>query len=169
MRRAAENSSLIDIHHEMGKHKLVIEPLYEDRFYLAVSSSFRLADRESVDISEISDERLAFTHVFPSFHDRTIAPVIRSFKLFAIFSNIETVKQAVADNDVIAIVPGLALLDDHRKDEGLIRQIPVSGFETGLTNYLLCKKPGMLSAAEKAALDYIKDFYRGLPASGSVT
>lgn len=75
----------------------------------------------------------------------------------------------MADNDVIAIVPGLALLDDHRKDEGLIRQIPVSGFETGLTNYLLCKKPGMLSAAEKAALDYIKDFYRGLPVSGSVT
>lgn len=161
---AAENSDLIDIHHEMIKRGLVIEPLYEDRFDLIVSSQSRLADRESVDISEILEDRLAFTHVYPSLRDRTIAPIIRKFRTFTIFNNIEALKQAVADNSVIAFVPGLATLGDHRIQQDLIRQIPITGFPTGLTNYLLYEKYSMLSVAERAALSEIKEFYRALSA-----
>ena len=159
---AAENSNLINIHHEMVRHGIEIEPLYEDRFYLIVSPSFRLADQSSIDISEVLEERLAFTHVFPSFHDRDIAPVIRKFNTFAIFDNVEAVKQAVAENSAIALVPGIAMLDDYRKKHGMIRQIPVTGFDTELTNYLLYEKYSMLSVTERAVLAEIKEFYRDL-------
>ena len=160
---AAENHSLIDVRHEMVKRGLMIEPLYEDRFYLIVSSGFRLADRDSIDVAEVLDERLAFTHVFPSFQDRTIGPLIRRFHTFAIFNNMETVKQAVAENCVIAVVPGIAMLGDHRLQSGALRQIPVTGFDASLTNYLLYEKYSMLSVVERAALSEIKAFYQELP------
>lgn len=160
---AAENSDLIDIRHEMVKRGLEIEPLYKDQFYLIVSPDFRLADRESIDISEIINDRLGFTHAFPSFHDRSIAPVIRKFNTFVIFNNVEALKQAVAENSVIAFVPGIAMLGDHRIENGLIRRIPVTGFATELTNYLLYEKNSMLSVTERAVLSEIKAFYRSLP------
>ena len=163
---AAEDSGLIDIQHEMIKRGLVIEPLYEDCFYLIVSPAFRLADRERIDISEILEVRLAFTHMFPSLTDRTIAPVIRKFKTFTIFNNVEALKRAVAENSAIAFVPGLAMLDDHRLQQGLLKKITITGFSTELTNYLLYEKYSMLSVAERAALEEIKDFYRALPAQG---
>lgn len=160
---AAENSNFINIHQEMVKRGIEIEPLYQDRFYLIVSPEFRLADRRSIDLSEILNERLAFTHVYPAFHDRTFAPVIRKFALFVILSNIEAVKQAVAENSAIALVPGIAMLDDHRIERGLIRQIEATGFDSELTNYLLYEKYSMLTTAERAALDGIKAFYSALP------
>lgn len=160
---AAENSELINIHHEMVKRGVEIEPLYQDRFYLIASPEFRLADRESIDISEILDDRLAFTHVYPTFHDRTFAPVIRKFNHFVILNNVEAVKQAVAENSAIALVPGITMLGDYRLRQGLIRQIEVQGFASELTNYLLYEKYSMLTAAERAALDWIKEFYRTLP------
>lgn len=159
---AAENSALIDIHHEMVRHGIEIEPLYDDQFYLIVSGQSAYADRESVDIEELTNERLAFTHVYPSFHDRHIAPMIRRFHTFAIFNDISTVKWAVAKNSAIALVPGIALLGDEHKANGSIRQIPVTGFETQLTNYLLYEKYSMLTVTERAALDAIKEFYAEL-------
>lgn len=162
---AAENSELINIHHEMVKRGVEIEPLYQDRFYLIASSRFRLAQRERVDLSEILEERLAFTHVYPSFHDRTFAPVIRKFRLFVILNNVEAVKQAVADNNAIALVPGVAMLGDYRNELGLVRQIEVTGFASELTHYLLYEKYSMLTVAERAALEGVRDFYRMLPQS----
>lgn len=160
---AAENDSLINIPYEMVKQGLVIEPLYDDRFCMIVSPEFRLAGRDSIDISEVLDERLAFTHVFPSFKDRTIAPLIRRFQTFTIFNNIETLKQAVSENCAIAIVPGIAMLGDHRLENGRLRKITVTGFDTSMTNYLLYEKHSMLSVAERAVLNWIKTFYLELP------
>lgn len=162
---AAENSELINIHHEMVKRGLEIEPVYVDQFYLIVSSESRFAHRESVDISEILDCRLAFTHAFPSFHDRSIAPVIRKFSTFVILNNVEALKQAVAEGSAIAFVPGIAMLGDHRKAAGSIRQIPMTGFATELTNYLLYEKSSMLSVTERAVLSEIRDFYHSLSAT----
>ena len=162
---AAENSALIDIHHEMVRHGIDIEPLYEDRFYLIVSERSPYADRESVDIEEITGERLAFTHAFPSYKDRHIAPVIRRFHTFAIFNDISTVKWAVAKNSAIALVPGIALLGDELVASGRIRQIPVTGFETQMTNYLLYERYSILTVTERAALIAIKEFYSSLSES----
>lgn len=162
---AAEEVALNEINSEMARHDIEIEPLYEDRFYLITSSAFHLADRESVDISELLDERLAFTQVYPAAHDHDIAPVIRKFNKFVIFNNMSSLKQAVAENSAIAIVPGMALIGDYRKEAGLIRQIPVTGFTTRLTNYLLYEKPSNLSLAERGILDKIKAFYQTLPPS----
>ena len=160
---AAENSNLINIRQEMIKHGLEIEPLYKDKFYAIVSSKFRLAGRDSIDLSELLDERLAFTHAFPSFNDRYIAPVIRMFSTYIICNNIESVKASVAENSAVAIVPGVAILDDYRINRDKIRKIEVTGFDTELTNYLLYKKYSMLSVTERAVIGEIKAFYRSLP------
>ena len=55
------------------------------------------------------------------------------------------------------------MLDDHRIERGLIRQIEATGFDSELTNYLLYEKYSMLTTAERAALDGIKAFYSALP------
>ena len=88
--------------------------------------------------------------------------VLRRFPRFTVFSNVEASKRAVAENDMISIMPGLALLGDLYENTGLIRRIRVTGFDTRLTNYLLYDDRNGMSAMEHILLGKIRDFYREL-------
>lgn len=158
----AETTGSFDPEYEMKNSGFSIEPLYVDRFYAVVSAESPFAARDCVDVDELLGERLAITHCYPSFQDQTVGQVLRRFPRFTVFSNVEASKRAVAENDMISIMPGLALLGDLYENTGLIRRIRVMWFDTRLTNYLLYDDRNGMSAMEHILLGKIRDFYREL-------
>lgn len=163
----AESTNSFDPQYEMHNTGFAIETLYEDAFYALLSAQHPYARRQQVDVSELLGERIAITHCYPSSQDANVGQALRRFPHFSVFSNGETAKRAVAEGAAIAIMPGLALLGDPYEAAGLIRRVPITGFTTGLTNYLLFDKQSGLSAAEHILLEEIRGFYQGLDTSAT--
>lgn len=158
----AETTGAFDPKYEMQNSGLTIEPLYVDRFFAVVSAESPFARRATVDVEELLEQRLAITHCYPSFQDQTVGQVLRRFPRFTVFSNVEVAKRAVAEDGMVSITPGLALWGDLYENTGLICRIPLTGFDTRLTNYLLYDERGGLSTAEHVLLEKIREFYREL-------
>lgn len=168
----AESAGTFDADYEMRSSDLTIEPLYVDHFYAVVSKDSPFAGRESVDVEELLGERLAITHCYPSFQEKSVGQVLRRFPRFSVFSNVEIAKRAVAQEGMLALIPGLALRDDPYEAQGLICRVPVTGFDTELTNYLLYDAHSGLGVVEHMLIRYIREFYQelksGVPASDDV-
>ena len=163
----AETTGSFDPQYEMKNSGFTIEPLYTDRFYAVVSSRSPFAGRACVDVAELQQEPLAMTHCYPSAQDQTVGRVLRQFPRFSVFSSVEVSKHAVAEGGMVTLMPGLALRDDLYEAQGKICRIPVTGFDTQLTNYILYDARNGLSARERALLQKIRDFYQTLNGADS--
>jgi len=137
------------------------ERLFDDNFYLVVSKDSPYASRRRVNISDITGEHLVFAHYYPVVNDAIIRPVLRQFSDFTVLSTNEAIKMAVSKNNMIALMPGLALYNDIYYEQGTLRCIPLTGFQHKLINYLIYMP--QLDSAEVFLLDEIRRIYAALP------
>ena len=139
----------------------VCERLFDDYFYLVVSKDSPYAKRRRVNVSDLSGEHLVFSHFYPVVNDIIMRPILRQFQNFSVLSTNEVIKNAVSRNDMIALMPGLALYKDVYHEQGYLRCIPLTGFQNKLINYLIYMP--QLDAAEVFLLDEIRRIYATLP------
>lgn len=158
----AESADSFDAEYEMRNSGLTIESLYTDSLYAILPAGHRCMEQPSVDVDELLEDRIAITHCYPSSQDASVGRALRRFPQFSVFSNVDIAKRAVAERGAIAIMPGLALHGDPYEAKGLICRVPVTGFCTRLTNYLIYDQSSGLSAAEHLLVQEIRSFYRTL-------
>lgn len=137
------------------------ETLYEDHFYLVTAASSHYAERPVVHVDELINEHLVFAHYYPSGSDAAISSQFRRFERFSVLSSNSTMKKAVLENNMIALMPGLALYDDIYVKTGQLRCVRVDGFAHSLYNFVLYASE--LDKAEGFLLDEIRRMYRALP------
>ncbi|NCE64990.1 LysR family transcriptional regulator [Pseudoflavonifractor sp. 524-17] len=138
------------------------EPIYNDRFCLCVSGRSRLAEKDCVDVSALGEEHLAVTEHHPSSSSTSVGCVLRYARCFSVFNNMGVVKRAVLAENMAAVLPRLSFFNDDRVASGALRLIDLTGFETGLTNFILVNQKVGLNACEKQLTEFIREFYQEL-------
>lgn len=143
------------------KNGLEMEPLYIDRVCLLVGGDSPYAQRSSVHVQELEKETLAVSHccmenVRRSTAGRTISSVM-------CFGNLGLVKKAVAQNGLIACLPGLALRNEPLLQSGAICKIPLEGIRSRHCNCCFYPKGMELSRLERSVLETIRGFFSRLP------
>lgn len=138
------------------------EPLYTDHFYLAVGKSY--SGQGPIDFEQLKNEHLAIAQFYPSINEMTVGNTLSKFQHYTRFSSHEQIKKAVVQSEMIAIMPGLALYDDIYLKQGLIRCLPILGFQTELVNFIIYdNKFGDLDDVEQTLLSNIRACYAKLP------
>jgi len=138
----------------------VFEKLFDDYFYMVVSKDSPYADRQLININDITEEHLVFAHFYPSVNDAIWGPVIKRFSHFSVFGSNGVLKKAVLENNMIALMPGLALYNDIYAYSGLLRCIRLEGFSTKLTNFVIHTTE--LDMVETFLLEEIRNLYKTL-------
>lgn len=144
------------------KNGFVFESLYKDHFYLCVNKKSAFAQRKAVDISELEREHLAVTQSHPGSSSSSVGAVFKYIAQFSVFNNAEVVKKAVLFNDMISIMPRLSYYEDPYVAFGDLILIPLTGFETELTNFLVLNERIGLSAQEEEVIRLIRNFYQAV-------
>jgi len=139
----------------------ICERLYDDYFYLVVSKDSPYAGRRRVNVGELTEEHLVFAHYYPVVNDIIMRPVMRLFTNFSVFSTNEGIKKAVSRNNMISIMPGLALFNDVYYEQGYLRRIPLTGFQNKLINYVIYLP--QLDSAETLILNEIRRIFAAIP------
>lgn len=140
--------------------KLYVEPLYQDHFCVLVSAKSELASRNTVSLDEILDMHLLLTHNYPSPQDRPIGHILHSFNSFTVLNNLEVTKQILVDSpDKLIITPGFALHLDPLVQEGKLKMLEVTGFETELSIFMMCDITSRLSIQETLLMQEIRNFF----------
>ncbi|MGL6197386.1 MAG: LysR family transcriptional regulator [Lachnospiraceae bacterium] len=140
----------------------IFEPLYTDHFCLVVSTSSPYLERETVDVEEIMHEHLALAQFYPSANEMIVGNVLRKFPRYTRFSSYEQIKKTVAQSEMIAIMPRLALYNDVYLKQGLIQCLPISGFQTGLVYFLIHDTACEFDDIEQFLIDSIRTYFSGL-------
>lgn len=87
---------------------------------------------------------------------RTVSSAMR-------FGNLGLVRKAVAQNGLIARLPGLALMNDPLVCSGAIRKIPLDGIRSLRCNCCFYPEDPGLSRLERSVLETIRGFFAALP------
>ena len=144
------------------KYGFELDILCYDKFYLCVNSNSKFACRESIDISELSNEKRVATDHFPTANDSHFGKIFTTVPLSAIFTSNEIMKMAIANQDVIAFVTGLSLYGDPYIKSKEIIKINLTGFleENRLITYILHRPFSELNNVECYMINQIKEFYQ---------
>ena len=140
----------------------LFEPVYNDRFCLCVSKNSRLAAETTVDVSELGAEHLAVTEHHPSSSTSSVGCLLKYVRCFSVFNNMGVVKRAVIAENMVAVLPRLSFYKDSRVASGELRLIDLTGFETGLTNFIIVNQKVGINANEELLATFIRDFYQEL-------
>lgn len=158
----ADHESLLSNYQTLGQD-YGFEKLYDDYFYLVVSKDSPYANRQLVSVDDITEEHLVFAHFYPTVNDAMIGHVIKRFSRFSVFGSNGVLKKALLQNNMIALMPGLALYNDYYERSGLLRCVRLEGFSTKLTNFVVYSTK--LDAVEAFLLEEIRRLYKALPGS----
>ena len=140
----------------------LFEPIYTDRFCLCVSRHSHLAGANTIDVSELREEHLAVTEHHPSSSTTSVGCLLKYVRCFSVFNNMGVVKRAVMAENMVAVLPRLSYFNDARIVSGDLRLIDLTGFETGLTNFLIVNETVGLNSHEKQITEFIRTFYQEL-------
>ncbi len=159
----SESSTFFTRQMEAQESGLRCEIVHTDQFCLVVAQNSPFARRQQVDVAELLNEHLALSHNYPRGNDSSVGQMFRAFRKFTMLTNNQIIKQAVAGSNMVAIMPFLELVDDIYMSTGALRAIPISGFPTELTIYIVYDELGGLSPLEQMLLGEIRRYYLSLP------
>lgn len=135
--------------------------VYTDRFRLVVNRRSPFAGQAPVPVAELYDQHLCTAHFYPLSADSPLGQMFRSFDRFTVLPNSQIIKRAVVQNDMVAIMPGLELVDEPLVKNGELRVVEVTGFPLELTIFVV--HTDGLSDMEQQMLDEIFSYYAALP------
>ncbi len=145
---------------EAKKNNLHIEPLMNDSFCVFVSSEHPMAQKESIDLSELGQERRAvFQDYMFTWDDDEQQEEHMPTNRYCSFSDRSGIKQAVAAGVAYTIFPRQMALDDIYVETGRIKMIPLNDSETKVITYIAWRKNIYMSKAEMIVLDCIRNLY----------
>lgn len=159
----SESSSFFTRQIEAQESGLRCEIVHTDQFCLVVGKSSPLAGRQQVDVSELREQHLVLSHYYPRSNDSAVGQMFHSFQKFTVLTNNQTIKHAVVNSKMIAIMPCLEMLDDVYIVSGALQAIPITGFPAELTIYIVYDELGGLTPMEQMLLDEMRQYYVGLP------
>lgn len=139
--------------------KVNLETLYTDCFSLFVNQNSKNAGRRSIGIGDISDIDIVSAPSFPELSISLLPLVGRHVRSHSVLSDLAAVKQTVANCNVAAILPTLALRDDIYVKGGLIHPVALNGFNVNLLNFVVYPGNVLMSPFESEILDEIRVFY----------
>jgi len=145
-----------------ANYGLNIEELYIDNLVIFVNSESKLADKETIDFSQMTNIKLSSTSFAPHFAGFFPAPDFRMLSIHSVYDIEECVKQSVLNYDVAAFLPKLCLVNDIHYKQGRIKPLKITGVETQLINFVAYADIGTLSPAEQKTLETIRAFYSEL-------
>lgn len=161
-----ESSELKQAEQIARTNGITMELLYSDSFYLCVSAHSKYADRESVDIAELADERQVTPHYyFTNSVNSVFAQAFRSVPRVASFTSNELVKLSVLNSNLIAFLAGINFIRDENAASGALRVIPLTGLaEKNEVGVYALYRESELTKPEQCALEIAREFFRaGIP------
>lgn len=142
---------------DIQKNNLVLEPLFDDYLYVFLPRNHRLANRPSISLKELFQERQATFNDFLLLESTDCSPEEeKNLSEYYSFSDRSSIKQAVANGIAYAILPHQMVLDDIYVNSGLIKAIPINNNPTKLTNYLAYRKSSYTPKQEQLIIEQIK-------------
>lgn len=136
---------------------LCCEELCQDRAYLYVSAASHLADRRSVRVEDLREER--FVTSVNSIKPFKNAGLHRRIPRYCVLGNSGAVLRSILENHTVTLMPERAMRGNHYLISGAIRQVAVEDVSTTATYYLV-RTAGKPSRAEEFLLDTIRAFYQ---------
>lgn len=147
------------------KHKVSITPLFTDHFYLFVRRDHYLANRTCVDVKEVYDENLATATNFRISESGLLLHSLsaNSFR-FTSYPSIPLIKQAVMEQNMVAILTGYAIAADNSAALRNCRAVRLEGLdgENLLQICLLRRSSRNLRYPERVLLKCIEGYFERL-------
>ena len=97
-----------------NKYDFKLEFLEQDHFYLLMNRNHRLVGRPTIKLSDIYHENLAISATFSNAqYGQYFSPLFRNITRYTGFPNIELVKQAVLNQNMVSFLTGWVLSSDN--------------------------------------------------------
>ena len=138
---------------KVQKLGLILEPLYIDPFVIFLSPSNPLSEQDSLSLSNILDEPFAS---YNDFFLHQTNPYCQFHNIFG-FSDQESIKKMIADNNAISFFPKSLMYKDFYSENGLIVYRCLSDYYLNLVHYILYHPD--ISTQEQIAISCIKQAY----------
>lgn len=152
--------------HAIAKHQeyannlnLILQPLYTDQICLCCQPTHPLAQENAVSFLSLVEQPMA---IYEGFIQQGMFKQVNAYQNFSKlcgFSNYENIKKAIIQDNMVAIMPKRATLNDLYFQEGLIVSRKLTDHSTNLIHYLTYCQEHPLSEVEKDLLHFIHDYY----------
>lgn len=136
-----------------------LEVLSEDRMHLCVSGSSVLADRDTVDIEELKEMQMCSASFFPQFTNTYPFIDYSQFSSQCVFDDMESLKRTIGNTETVAFMPGIVLYDDIYAQNGIIKNVPLTGGDYRLINFVVYRGGAKLPRINQCVMDVIHDFF----------
>lgn len=141
-------------------HDFICEPVFEDTMYVYVHKNHPFASLESISLERLFNETVVIFRLFMLPETNTFYQDFRKLRHCYTVDSYELLKKSVLYENMIAVSPSLAFYHSASLEAGTVVQIPLTGCSLRLITSLIYKKDkNRLSPLEKAAVDFLRDFY----------
>lgn len=153
------------IYPNCAKYNIIIEPLFEDKFYLLVSERHKFGNKQLIHLNEILGEYHACSaDLFDTATDRKTPAAFSSLGYYAsrkrtILPSIDLVKQAVLSENMVCILPGS--IASPICDQSL-RMIPLDGDDVPSLIHICLVHNKEKRRVEKLAVQYIREYFQAM-------
>ncbi len=160
---------LENIRHAADMQNLKFEILASDYFCAIVNRNSPHWGKESISIQSIREDSLVSTTYSPQFTGSFPVTNWKNFQQQSVLSDLESVKQAVASSNCVAITPYLSVVDDLYIKNGLIWPLHLTGFDSSLLVFMAYKPEAELSTFSAATMEHIRQLHKNLTLSQKST
>ena len=148
-----------------SRYQIQVSTLMYDSLYLLVNRSTPLARRDSVFADELSNMTFAMLPHFNSAEGSiAYAKNFGTHNHYTTFSTVALVKQAVLEQNMVSVLPGYAIVNNHSVDNRLLKPLQLLG--TSDSNQIhLClihQSDSNLRYQEKLVLQCIREHFQEL-------
>ena len=141
-------------------HDFICEPVYEDTMYVYVHKNHPFASLKSIPLERLFNETVVIFRLFMLPETNTFYQDFRKLRHCYTVDSYELLKKSVLYENMIAVSPSLAFYHSTSLEAGTVVQIPLTDCSLRLITSLIYKKDkNRLSPLEKAAVDFLRDFY----------
>ena len=139
---------------------ITIESLFTDHFFLLIGKKHRLTGKKRINIKELGQDRLAMGTYFNASPSGTeLSPLYQSGSHFTAFPNIELIKEAVKEQNMISILTGCTIWSDGGFDADEYEVLQLDGLdgENKIDVCLFIKGSDTLLHTEKLLISCIRN------------
>lgn len=146
------------------KYQIQSKLVYHDHFHVLMRKDHPLADRKTLDLSELCAMEFAMLSHFNINED--FLEFIKSLqreKRFTTYSNVSLIKQAILEHDILGILPGFSVGHSESEDNAQLKAVELTGVPgANEINLCLMYNQRNLRYLEKTVLMCIEQFFSSL-------
>lgn len=149
-----------------ARYQIHVDVLLKDRLYLLVHRDHPLARRDSIFCDELKDMSFAMlSHYNASESTLAYSKNFGPGNRFTTFSSVALIKQAVLEQNMLAVLSGYAIAHNHSVDNSQLKPLILrnSQKDHSMVLCMIRQSDSNLRYQEKLVVQCVRDYFKNLP------